>query len=98
MLRAESTATPLCAASYGGHENIVQVLPHRGSNPALADKNGLIPLNSALDNGHIEVVKPLFDKAADLTVENKDEWISLSLALSKGLDLLYQLLAKCTRS
>lgn len=46
--------------------------------------SGWTPLNSASDNGHVDVVKLLLEKGADLTVANNSGWTPLHAASLNG--------------
>jgi ankyrin repeat protein len=43
-----------------------------------------MPLNSASNNGHVDVVKLLLEKGADWTVPNNDGWMPLNCASNNG--------------
>ncbi|KAF2135963.1 uncharacterized protein K452DRAFT_322730 [Aplosporella prunicola CBS 121167] len=55
----------------------------------------MTPLNSAANNGHLETVKLLLEKGADLSVSNNDGWTPLNSAADSGhLEIVKFLLEK----
>jgi ankyrin repeat protein len=55
--------TPLRAASYRGHIDVVRVLLEHGANANTIDKNN--PLSSAYDGRHLEIMRLLLEHGAD---------------------------------
>ncbi|KAF6844647.1 ankyrin repeat domain-containing protein 52 [Colletotrichum musicola] len=87
--------TPLNAASWNGHFEVVKILLENGANVSVADTDGWTPLNAASSNGHLDVVKILLEKGADITVADTDGWTPLYAASSNGhLDVVKILLEK----
>ena len=58
--------TPLLAASFKGHLDVVQFLIGHGADLNSVDKYGLTPLHGASLNGHVDVVQFLIGQGADL--------------------------------
>ena len=46
-----------------GHKDVVQLLLAEGADPNIADHHGNTPQSKALQNGHIDIVYLLVDKA-----------------------------------
>ena len=44
----------------------------------VASNDGWTPLNAALESGHIEVVKLLLEKGADVTIADNNGWTPLN--------------------
>ena len=54
--------------------------------------DGWTPLHLAAGNGHLEVVKLLLEKSADVTVANNGGWTPLNSAASNGHNEMVKLL------
>jgi ankyrin repeat protein len=68
----EDYHTPLFQAIAQNKMDVFKRLLNEGAiNVNLVDKEGVIPLLLAAYNGHLEMVKQLVDKGADLSVKNK---------------------------
>jgi ankyrin repeat protein len=48
------------------------------------NQNGWTPLNTAANNGHIDVMKLLLENGADVTVANQNGWTPLNSAAGNG--------------
>ena len=57
--------TPLMAAAFQGHTNIVQLLFDSGADLNKADRDGFTPLHHAAANGKIDTVRLLIDLGAE---------------------------------
>ncbi|KAL5509660.1 hypothetical protein EMCRGX_G005062 [Ephydatia muelleri] len=62
--------SPLNAASYNGHLDVVTALLEAGANINQATKNGWSPLNVASWKGHLDVVNTLLEAGANINQAN----------------------------
>ena len=84
----------LCAASHGGHKEIVQLLLERGANVNAqgGDYVNALSLQAASSNGHKEVVQLLLEGGADVNAQGGLYGNALHAASSNGHKEVVQLL------
>jgi hypothetical protein len=75
--------TPLRAASYKGHIDVVRILLDHGANVNTIDKKKT-PLNSAFSGGHLEILRLLLEHGADVDVWGDYDDPVLHLASKAG--------------
>jgi len=63
--------SPLHAASYKGHIDVVRVLLDHGANVNMTDKKNKTPLNLAFSGGHLEIMRMLLEHGADVDVPDR---------------------------
>jgi len=63
----------------------------------LRTTTGWTPLNWAADEGHVDVVRLLLEKGADVAVANSNGWTPLNLAASNGYIDVVRLLLESVR-
>ncbi len=79
--------TPLIMASYGGYEEMVQVLLDAGARPGMVSPaTGFCPLHMASMKGHVRVVQRLVAAGADVNVGDKNQVTALHYAASLGYE------------
>ena len=59
---------------------------------AVPSNTGWTPLNSAADRGHVEVVKLLLEKGADVAVPDNSGLTALHAAVISGHEIIVKLL------
>ena len=69
--QTRSENTPLHAAAYRGHTEVVELLIAYGANVNARDMRGWIPLHAAVDQGHVKTCERLIAKGADLNARIK---------------------------
>lgn len=87
----------LIQAAKDGSLAVVQTLLADGANPKTTDYNGVSFLMWATNNGHMEVVKLLLDKGAEVKAKatiNNVEWTALKAAKKMGHKDIVELLEK----
>jgi len=73
--------SPLHEVSIAGRADLVELLLDAGANPCLhATTENLTPLHDAVSNGHIEVIRLLVSRGADINAKNLLGHTPLSLA------------------
>ncbi|KAH0169431.1 purine and uridine phosphorylase, partial [Aureobasidium melanogenum] len=86
----------LGAASYGGHENIVQMLLDRGAAAKVKGDEYGSALRTASRAGHVKIVDMLLDRGGDANVVDEDYGNSLHAASKAGhVEMVHVLLARC---
>jgi ankyrin repeat protein len=75
--------TPLQAASYKGHVDVVRVLLDHGANVNTIGKKKT-PLSLAYDRGHLEIMRLLLEHGADVDVFHYDNDLVLHCASNGG--------------
>ena len=85
----------LWASSYG-HNKLIKILLECGaSTHNTTGITGRTPLHKAASNGHIETVKLLISKGADVNIKDENGWTPLHLAtLNRHLKLVKLLVSK----
>ena len=79
------TGTALMDAVFRGDADAVKtLLSKRGFVNAKDEYSGRTPLIMATVNGHIEIVKALLGKGADVSVKDADGWTALMFAQEYG--------------
>jgi ankyrin repeat protein len=88
--------TPLYYAVMGGHNEVVELLVHKGADVNAKDnKIGWTPLHCAAGNGQEPVVKLLLDNNADVNAkDNKIGWTPLHFAAMKRHEAVVKLLVE----
>jgi ankyrin repeat protein len=77
--------TPLFAAAFNNHVEVVTLLCERGADVSLQTLDGLTALFVAVQNGHSETVEVLISWGADVEkAESSGEWTPLAVAASSG--------------
>ena len=69
--QTRSENTPLHAAAYQGHSDVVELLIANDADVNASDMRGWIPLHAAVDQGHAAVADLLIVKGADLNARMK---------------------------
>ena len=69
--KTRSANTPLHAAAYRGHTEVVELLVAHRADVNARDVRGWIPLHAAVDQGHAAVAELLIVKGADLNARMK---------------------------
>jgi len=69
--QTRSENTPLHAAAYQGHSDVVELLIANDADVNASDVRGWIPLHAAVDQGHAAVAELLIVKGADLNARMK---------------------------
>ncbi len=59
------------SAAVGGDKDVAALLIRHKANVDKVDKDGKTTLMIAVVNGHLELVKVLLEKGADLTIKNE---------------------------
>lgn len=77
--------TPLHAASFSGHVDVVEALLLHGPTLDAADANGVAPLHIAAMNDHVEIVKALLSAGAKIDAIDKDGCTPLLYASRHGV-------------
>lgn len=94
----EITATPIHAASWNGHAEIVQVLIEAGANINALDEWGFSPLMAASEVGNVQVVRLLVRAGAEVNFINECQDCSgetaLTLAAQSGYIDVVELLLR----
>jgi ankyrin repeat protein len=89
--------TPLHAASYEGHINVVRLLLHHGAEVNLENKAMRTPLCSAFEGGHVEVVRLLLERGADANVQIPTTFsppILVQASANGRIDIVHMLLQR----
>ena len=76
--------TPLIAASYGGHAEVVGALIGGGAEIETTDENGLAPLHAACLLGHVEVIKAILGAGAHVDKATPSGFTALMFAADHG--------------
>src|SRR3989338_10165033 len=74
--------TPLHAACFNGHHQVVQLLLAAGTNKETPDMHGRKPLDTASSRGHLQIVEMLLAAGTNQDTPNKDGWTPLNVASS----------------
>ena len=81
----ENGRTPLHAALYGGHAEVVQFLLSCGARTDAWDDDDWTPMHIASQSGNLDIVRLLLQNEADLNTQTKgDRQTPLDLALHNG--------------
>jgi ankyrin repeat protein len=91
--KSGSYRTPLRAASYKGHIDVVRVLLDHGANVNTTDKKDT-PLISAYRGGHLEIMRLLLEHGADVDVWCNSNDLVLRYASRNGQAEVVQLLLR----
>jgi ankyrin repeat protein len=91
-VNADNGQTPLCLASWKGHESIVSLLLEEGADVNAKSSYGWTPLLVACQNGHDSIVSLLLEKGADVNVKDEDGWTPLHEACQNGHEAIVSLL------
>ena len=82
--KTRSANTPLHAAAYRGHTEVVELLVAHRADVNARDVRGWIPLHQAVDQGHTQAAELLIAKGADVNARMKGGgFTSLDLAYLK---------------
>ncbi|KAJ6150552.1 hypothetical protein N7471_001751 [Penicillium samsonianum] len=83
----------LVAASYRGHEKVVQILLHQGADVnALGGESCSNALEAASSRGHEEVVRMLLVQGADVNAHDGFHTTALQSAVHGGYEIIMQML------
>ena len=82
--RAEDGSTPLHAAAYGGHAELVELLLARGASVDATTVNGSTPLHGAAYGGHVDCARRLMDAGADPMTPNSSGYTPFHGAAAGG--------------
>lgn len=88
--------TPLYAAAFKGHGEVVRLLIDRGAEVTVANKDGWTPLHEAASRGHLKVAEILLGTGTDPAVTSHTGKSPLWLAASNGHVEVARLLVKDT--
>ena len=91
---AEFGVTPLHAAAYHGHMDIVKLLLKKKADIHARDNDGETPLLAALSKGFSEIGLLLINRGAKVNVQTKKKWTPLHFAATLGDEDLILLLVK----
>ncbi|CAH0047285.1 unnamed protein product [Clonostachys solani] len=88
--------TLVYSASWNGKVEVVKTLLQKGGQQQLDAVNdyGWTPINVAADGGHLEVVRLLVEKGADLTIAQTAGWTPIHSAVTGGYDDVVELLVR----
>ncbi|KAK3384148.1 hypothetical protein B0T24DRAFT_588744 [Lasiosphaeria ovina] len=95
-LERMDNSTLICWAAENGHVEMVELLLSKGTDIAVANKDGWTPLIAASGKGHVNVVRLLVEKGVDINVRDKDNRTALWYALKAGNGVVVQLLSSST--
>lgn len=84
--------TPLMAAAYLGHAELVTVLVKTGASINQADSEGMTALSAAVSAGHTATVQALLQAGADCTPRNSEGYTALGLAVKRSHEEIIKLL------
>mmetsp|Transcript_11346 Transcript_11346/g.24042 ORF Transcript_11346/g.24042 Transcript_11346/m.24042 type:complete len:587 (+) Transcript_11346:67-1827(+) len=74
-------------AAVGGHSEAVEILLENGADPTITDRDGLIPLMSAAENGTVATLKAILDHVDDpdyIDIISNTGFSSLIIAAAHG--------------
>ena len=90
--------TPLMAAAYGGHVDIVKILIKCGADVNVTFDDGSTALHIAAEYGHRKIVRTLLKSGSEVDSRNHSEMTPLAVAAKKGnLNIVHTLLKKSAR-
>ncbi len=86
--------TPLGLASFFGHADVVDLLLGMGATVNLASRNNqrVMPLHSAVAGGHLEVVRALLERSADVNATQEGGFTPIHGAAQNGQLAMVKLL------
>jgi len=94
-----SSVTPLiCAAYYGSADSIESLLLSRRIDLNAKDYDERTALHRAAERGHLDIVKLLFDKGADLVAKDNRGWTPYKVAKKSGNKEVAKILKKAMKT
>lgn len=86
MIRDINRWTPLHHSAFGGCALSTRaLLDHHSTQPMKAkDEDGNTPLHIAAECGHVNIVKMMLSRGADISVVNKEKKTCLDVAIESG--------------
>eukprot|EP01035_Chromulina_nebulosa_P029856 gene29856-39617_t len=85
----------LLQAAKDGNNTLVQAYLDEGSNVNWCLADGIRPLATAVDHGHLETARLLLDRGASIDAMDKNGLTALHIAIGKGrVDILQLLMEK----
>lgn len=95
---ARNYDTPLCAASYVYHSDIVKLLLKAGADVNLGNSAGQTPLISSIIGGRTNIVKLLLKAGADMTIVTKFNHDALYYARDRNMHKIIYILENHQRA